>query len=161
MHKVIGSSSSDDVMPAGGCVVVALQCFSTPTSQAVYYLPTAGDYYYYCTVFPLFWLNSQWNRSRVLPQRLQNFCSGTEVAKRGNSKWGSFPGLPMPVLRLAPVSSTGLFGQSEDAGDASDLKVLNGWLRAAISGSISWCASGDLHFKVINCSVCTASLCLV
>lgn len=87
---------------------------------------------------------------------LQHFCSGTEVAKVEKSKWGSFPGLPMPLLRLAPVSSTALFGQSEDAGDASDLKVLNGWLRAATSGCISWCALGDLHFKVIKCSVCTA-----
>lgn len=89
---------------------------------------------------------------------LQHFCSGTEVAKGGNSKWDSFPGLPVPLLRLAVVSSTGLFGQSEDADDASDLKLLNGWLRAATSVCISWCASGDLHFKVINCSVCSASL---
>ena len=44
MHKVIDSSFAGDVMSMDGCVVVEPgSVFNVLTSQAVYYLPMAGD----------------------------------------------------------------------------------------------------------------------
>lgn len=132
-----------------------VQCFSTPTSQAVYYLPMAGDYYYYCAVFLLFWLNLHWNVSRVLPQRLTALLLWDRSGKGRKEQTGQFP---RSAYAIAKACSCQLHSFIWPVWRCRWWIRLKGaeWLVMSSHIRISWCALRDLHFKVIKCSVCTA-----